>query len=1364
MKNTPYLIVFIYCNFVLLGYAQGQDYSNLFFNSLNSLNGLNSDVVNSVHQDKNGFLWFSTSEGIVRYDGYEFQSYKNYPDIGKLYGLNINAIESDKNGGIYICSDYGFYAFNNLLEPIFENLTSMLNGVVVSDVHLGNDGYIYIATDQGFYILNANNTEIKSIVPKEGNGLTTAIIKQIEEDNEGRIWAGSWQGGLLKLNPDKKSFTAYKIFNDKSAAVYKNTVVSLMIDSHGYMWAGTWSSGIYVLDIGSPDEVRVIKRFNSVPDDSRTIPGDIIHSMIEDEYNGIWIGTPEGVAVIRYPLTKNSKIIRFQYSKLPGDILVNEIKNVYRDREGLIWLCTKGGGVYYTHIEANDIEHIEIPDIDSRVKKQAVHAIAIDHENCFLFGVSSLGFVSYNTLTSKFHSYKQLPKYQTIANYIDLNTARAFLWDRDSALWIGTRYNGILKLESRTGQVTFINSTVHSESFTGREVSCLYSEPDGTVWACTENGLHRIHQGDNNEIFIEQVNFAESNLGVLGPMNFTGIIKRNDNYIVGSKAAGLFLLSPHKGDFEIKRWNGDKDLKVNTVYMDSKGRVWVGTCGNGLMLLDSNDSLINPYDANITLLGDVIYAINEDNYGNIWLTSNKGLARLSYKEGDTSVKSFSYLNGLQGNVFIPRAFFKDSDGIFSIGCFNGVYRFDPLKITTNQHKPSVVITEVLVEGEKYPYVQGQRNAIKLTHLKNDLNVVFSSLSYLFPEGNHFAYKMEGIDKSWKYVEANMRSANYSNLSPGNYVFKVKGSNSMGVWNDTPVEISVEVVRAFYKTWWAIAFYIIFALSVLFVFYWQRLKSIRVKQMLDIREIEKTESEKLHQFKLQFFTNISHELLTPLSILLSVIERIEERKDYSAELFGMMKRNTLNLNRLIRQLLSFRKVETGHMKIQLETINLSEFVECCAGNFRILAEKRKMKLVVDVQKGLKGIMDREKLEIIIHNLLSNAFRYTDSGREVCCVLKESEDKNYVTIVIKDSGKGIGENEMKNLFKRFYSSSTSGKTEDSGIGIGLNLTKSLVDLLGGNITVKSELGKGTEFLVELPVSEELIDATSLNKDETNLAYSMESGRDDIYVVEEERIQQFLKSHEPFTILVADDNDDFRKILVDSLRDNFKVLEVADGKNALKTVMTTHVDLIISDVMMPKLNGWELCQSIKSNLSISHVPVIIITAKTGDENRLEGYQVGADSYIEKPLNMRLLKVRIVSLLMQREKLKQAFSTGLNLVPDKIAITPIDEQFIEKAKRLVEKNLSNTEFSVKDLSKGLNASNSMLYRKMKNVLGLNPNEFIRSIRLGNAAKMLENSSFTISEVAFNCGFNDLSYFGSCFKKKYGATPSEYQNGQKQF
>ncbi len=1354
-------LVVILCLYVSL--LRGQDYNNLHFEGLNNTVGLLSDEVYTTAQDQYGFIWFGTSEGIVRYDGYEFNSFKTHPHLGKMYGVGINKIHVDEEGNFYVTTEVGFFAFNKYFENILDSVENHFAGVRLADVIKASDGYIYITSNHGFHIVNPIDERVKTLLSTAESKMPSNVTRHVIEDYKQGIWVSVWSNHLLKLNSDRNSFASFELNTEGVSEGLEVATNSLFIDSRGYLWLGGWENGLFVLDISSDNEAHVIKTFKHDPKKNNSIPGDIIHSIGEDKYGGMWIGTPYGLSVIQYPLSKNHKVIAYKPDESNTTLNSTVVMNLLNDNSDILWIATRGGGIYKLVIERNKFKHLKIPNLNPQRRNQAVHGFSTDHKGRLLAGVLSIGFVVYDKATGQFNHYNEVPEFQVLDEHINLNTVFNFMWDRDSLLWLGTRYNGLVLLDVNKRKVDVVRKKFKRAEYRGRDVKVMHELRNGSVLVGTDEGLNMFSRGVGGEwqsryinAFRQAAEVKQGNFVIVGIEDYTG-----SSVLVATEKYGIFEIDFNNGKADIKKWNHTK-ARVISLFKDKQERIWVGTKGQGLLYSSIHDGVLHHVDANLSQIGDIVYGINQDRYDNIWATTNNGLTKVTVNDGACFFESYSKRDGLQGNVFLPRSFYKDENGLFYVGGFNGFNKFEPHRVKSSYVQSPVAITEIRIEGMEIDLSELKDSSILMDHENNDLSIEFASLCYTSPEANQYQYKIEGLDSDWKFVSSKMRSANYSNIPPGDYVFMLKGSNSQGIWNDEVLKMNVSVAPAPYKSWWAICLYVIAISGIIGFIFRQRLRLERFKQKMELEHMARVKSDKLNQYKLSFFTNISHELLTPVSILSTSLFNVRKQKVYSEENLEVLERNVSGLERIIRQLLTFRKIEANRMTVSLGDWDVSQVVEDCVRDFIPQSEKKGIALKSSIEPNINGTIDKGKWELILRNLISNALKYTEKG-SVKLVLKKLDDKT-VNLMITDTGMGVPKEALPRLFDRFYRVKGNSKTKADGIGIGLNLTKSLVDILAGEIIVESEINKGTTFTLTLPIdgAYALQDKTGDTQQVMPDVEFIGSAEDPEVEVVAEPVFKDLDVLKGKTILIVEDNEEFRKSLMTAIGHSANILEAEDGEAGIAIAENEEVDLIISDVMMPNKTGYELCQIIKSNIETSHIPVILLTAKVGDDNKLLGYQSGANAYVEKPVNMNLLMVRIQSLLGNMREMRQEAGASLNLEPENVSVTPLDEAFFNKAKKLVEKNMANAEYSIKDFGDDLGVSSSMLYRKMKSLADSSPSEFVRNIRLKRSAQLFENKSFTISEVAYNCGFNDLSYFGVCFKKMYGVTPTAFQEGER--
>jgi signal transduction histidine kinase/DNA-binding response OmpR family regulator len=758
--------------------------------------------------------------------------------------------------------------------------------------------------------------------------------------------------------------------------------------------------------------------------------------------------------------------------------------------------------------------------------------------------------------------------------------------------------------------------------------------------------------------------------------------------------------------------------------------------------------------------GDAVFDIIEE-AGSLWLTTSNGLVRLSRRgENDFQTEVFNSDDGLQGNVFIDGAAYKSPDGRIFAGGYYGFNAFRPGELSGNKYIPPVVITDIRVSNEAVPVYHSIDKGLVLKHNQNNLGVEFAALSFSQPKKNNYAYMLEGLDKDWTRLSSESRIAYFSHIPPGSYILRLKASNSSDAWNEVPVSMAIRVKPHPAWSWWAIMIYSALLVTILIAIYYFLINNIKIKQAYEIEKIERKREENVNQFKFRFFTNISHELLTPLSVLsFSVEDLIARRSDDKGQL-GVMQSNVNRVMHLISQLLDFRKVESGSMKPAVTPGRIDTFIEQICDSLKPLEGKKNISVILSGKIEQALFFDHDKLDKIICNLLANAFRYTpENGRILVNYdLFQKDGLNWLKLEVTDSGKGIEQENLEHVFDRFYQvKSVTGRT--FGAGIGLALVKNLVENLKGDISVRNEENMGAKFTVSLPVSPEAYLPDEVGYEEIgyqsgNLLFS----HPDFLMPEAEEHQDTAEHDRSKSILIVEDNADFRRLLRKHLSNFYHTYEADNGEVAWEICLNKQPDLVISDMMMPVMNGIELCKKIKNNVETSHQIVILITARTDEETRYESYLANADSYISKPVDLRTLDIRIESLLGQREKLIRRYSHDSAEAPAAADYSPIDEKFLTQVRTIIENKLMNTELNVLALSKEIGMSSSNLYRKITSLTGMSPVEFIRYIRLQAAAGIMVKEGANVSEAASRSGFNDLSYFCKSFKKQFGVSPKQYQ------
>jgi signal transduction histidine kinase/ligand-binding sensor domain-containing protein/DNA-binding response OmpR family regulator len=1329
--------------------------------NISSRYGLSSDLVNEIIQDDDGFLWLATDDGLNRYDGYEFKVFKIDYTSENTFNSNIfKTLCDDGNGNIWIgTAESGINVFNKNTGKVTiytsqENSEIKLKSNIIQKLFRDSYGNIWIGTDAGImrYSPETGNIEYFNAKKYSSNSAINASILSISEDSKQNIWFGTIWRGMLMFNLKNESFKNFDL-PKKQKVGPSNWGRGFFEDSRKNSWIGTWGEGFYKADFKKNNEIK-FKPYNNNQPEKFYVDGLIYSSFNEDVFGNIWAGGPEGLDI----LIRESDFSAWHnpVSQNGDNTLSNiTITSILKDKSGILWISTLGKGIYKIDPYAVSFSKHTLNENDLLIKSQSIYAVAPYGNNQLLLGVKSNGFGVYDIESSKFTNYKQLPIGKFLPS--DLNTVRAVVSDQKGRYWMGTRYNGLFLVDFKNNFVTSF-SLGNNVTIPVRLVNHLLIDKNNHLWIATRIGLFKlVETGDN---VFEVYSYNSSN-GLSSNVIETLFIDNEGVLWVGTGKGISKLTSPlsnHKNAlFEsiITDNSVFNKLKIASVFEDNNQQFWVGSEGAGLFLLERSTKKVIPFNKDEGLPGDAVYSITQDTEGNLWLSTNAGL--ILFKPTSPSKERFSVYtedDGLQGNIFIKGSFARLPDGQLFFGGHNGFNMFDPALVHHNSFVPAVMISDLKVFNKSINFDFSKKKELILKHSDKSFTIEFTALSFSHPFKNQYAFKLEGFDSDWNLTNASNRRAHYSNLKHGKYTFLVKASNSGGLWNQLPYSFTIKVLPSPWLSVYAYILYFVLILTGFFVVYKFLIYRTKLLHAVDIEKMERERTENLNQFKFRFFTNISHELLTPLSIISCTVDNLSKKLINGDNDVVSIQNNVNRLVRLIRQLLDFRKIEAGDMKLLVGCGNLSIFLGEIIDNFLPLANKNKIDLIFHAEEINDVWFDGDKMDKILHNLLSNALKYSAEGGEVFvhCHAVVIDNVKHARITVKDNGKGISPDKLERIFDRFY---RENEMESTGSGIGLSLTKNLVELHNGEISVVSQKGVGTEFTIVLPIDKKAYLESQLLSTAPEHHFSLHS---EIVVTNSSSDAVFFdRQGNRYSVLLVEDNKEFRIALTDSLSRSFNVLSASNGSEAFELAVKSVPDIIVSDVMMPGMDGFELCRKVKSTLEVSHIPVVLLTAKTNSESRETGYESGADSYLAKPVNVSLLETRIRGLIELREKLKKRFQTTIDLEPEKVNLTSLDEKFILKAKEIVEKNIDDETLNVHRLVKEMSTSNSMLYRKITGLTGLSPNEFIKNIRLKRAAQLLSENKFNISEVAFAVGFHDQSYFSVCFKKHFGKTPSEF-------
>lgn len=1343
------------------------------FSQLGIKNGLSHNQVNSFIKDKTGYLWIGTASGLNRYDGYNIKVFTHNPVDNTT--LNSNAIKKlflDPSGNLWVKTVDGLNVYDSILEQFTQNLKPYLEPYDLPDHHIEE---IISDEDGDFWFLHTTGA-VSRFIPTENrterytlSSNPQEVVSDIVSDMNGFKWIIFTNGILEKRDDQTMEVISRELSINKK---YKGEIfaLKLLADRDGDIW-------VYL-----PDERRGIFFYNSAEEkishihkESKGIKlnSDLVSAVIEDEDGNIWIGTDHGGINL---LDKKTEKIRhiMHDNEMNNSLSHNSIYALYKDRDGIIWVGTYKNGLNYFH--KNNIRFSHYRHHKSRKESlpyNDVNRFVEDEKGNLWIGTNGGGLVYMDRSRQKFSQFTQ-----SNSRGISSDVVVSLLYDSRNTLWVGTYYGGLMRYDGNRF-IPVKNSSLDGSGIIDENIWELLEDSKGNIWVGTlSNGIQYIP--NNSTIFSPP---PIHNREAMKNATYIAAIEEDHRgriWIGGT--AGIDIIDAETGMLEhfahdYGKGNSLIHDNVLSILNDSKGNIWLGTQG-GLSLYDPNKNCFKNFTVAEGLPHNTVLTLLE-NDGDIWMSTPNGLASLNYKgkgENDYVIKLYNELDGLQDNSFNENAAFKTRAGELIFGGPNGFNLFQPKLIASNEKPPVVVFSDFqlfnksILAGEE---INGRiilntslskAGNITLKYFENVFSVGFAALNFFHPEKNVYKYKLVGFDTDWRIADSNTREVTYTNLDPGSYVLNVIASNNDGVWSVEPAQLPITVLAPFWLTRTAYIIYFLIALGLLYVARTMVLNKAKDRFLIEQERREARQIHELDLMKIRFLTNISHEFRTPLSLILAPTEKIlkNAENDKQKLQFQMINRNARRLLNLVNQLLDFRKIEVEGMELNPAEGNIIKFIKEAAYSFKEISQNKSILLSFKSNtESLFVSFDMDKMEKILFNLLSNAFKFTPEGGDISVeVVSEPivDQKNRVnlTVLLKDSGIGIPEERHMKVFERFYMHEVPDTLVNQGSGIGLSITKEFVRLHGGEITLNSTPGSGSTFKITLPLK------IAESREEEKLTELHDPIYKPIGELQKEECNSSLLSNK-LTVLLIEDNDDFRSYLKYSLGEYFEVVEAKNGKDGWKIALAFMPALIVSDVMMPVMNGMDFCKKIKNDSRTSHIPVILLTAFSGQEQKLEGLNVGANDYVTKPFNFDLLLSRINNIIKQNQLLQQKFEKKVSVETSQTEITSMDEKFIMKVVKVVEENFSDPDFSVELLSKEMGMSRVHLYNKLSTITGKTPIEFIRYMRLQRSLQYLEKSQLSISEVAYKVGFNSAKTFTKYFKVEFNMLPSAYAAAEKE-
>lgn len=1339
-------ILFLFFAIFYHSYSQ-----NIKFAHYNDNNGLSHNSVRHIVQDKKGFMWFGTFSGLNRFDGYQFKNYmSSTPGKNKLYNDDITALELDEESNhLWIGTRKGLTLFkmDRHVFTTFYNKKEDPNSLPddeVRAVYVDKFKRVWVGTKtKGVYLFFLKENRFEKIQIKGFD-----YVKEIFEDKKGNIWVGSYEkSGVAKIMMDAKG--AIVKINNYTLSVpnsnIKNPYLNFIYeDAKSDIFIGT-REGLYKLDKASDQFVNLYIENKQI----RGALGPYFLSVARAPDGKYWVGTLGGLLVCNQLEDIQKGNYKWYYSILSDDtsLVDNLISALYFDASGVLWIGTEDGLDKYDPYENQFTLN---KDISRSIGNQAprIRGFAKTYDEKVIVATYHNGLFISNTKGST-------PLHNTGKDIASIysDDGKIFycgLWDGNILVYNYTTNS------SREIQAGFEKSPVFAFAKIGDDSMIVGSFGEGAVILNTKTLQVQTSKGKLLPGF--QINAIERDTkNNVWFATETGVVKYNINSGKIETYSSLF----------IKEKGVPHDENVSDVLVDGKGKIWAST-RFGLCLFNSKKNEFEPVKKLKELSGKWITDILSDTNGNLWLNiNNNNIAFVKSNLRDISIYHVNSGNRL--DVFSSSGFFYFNNSNIFLGGKNGIISFSPPEMKRNKWSPLPVISEFKIQNEEvFPEMEingeipllkdlNYGKEIELTYKNRNFSIQFSAPSFANEKLNKFQYMLEGFDKHWITANSTSRIVQYTNLYPSNYVFKIRSSNSDGYWSKT-VSYKIKILPPFWLT--PTSFLLFFALLFgIFYFVRKEIKNrIRLKQELLTEKVNREHDVKLNNEKLRFFTNISHELRTPLTLILGpakqLLDESSNATDYEKSRYNLIYQNASRLLNLVNQVLDFRKAQSGELKLKVTKTDILVYSKNIFDSFKEMAYNKKIKLnFITEDDEINGWLDNDKYDKILYNLLSNALKFTNKNGNVDLYIRLKDTvEDILVIEVTDDGIGIPLKSQEKIFKRFYQA-TNSKDNNTGSGIGLSLVKSLVAIHKGIISVDSTQGKGSTFRVEIP-----IDRASYEHKEV-FEYALKNDNLSMLIPEKVAKKIIQNTDLKEKILVIEDNSELRKYLVDYLSDYYKVYDAENGQEGLKICRQVKPILCVTDVMMPVMDGLEFVRELKNDEFISHIPVVMLTALSENMDKVKGYDMGADGYLVKPFEPLLLKTVIENMIKSRLELKQKFSGEVESKISMLTHSPIDEEFIEKVTNLINDNLSEIDLSTEFLCDKLGVSSSKLYRKIKELTDLAPNEFIRTIRLKKSAELLKSKKYNVSEVTNLVGFNDPLYFSRCFKKQFGFPPSKLIN-----
>lgn len=1341
---------------------------SLVFENLNTENGLSQNAVLAIAQDHRGFMWFGTNNGLNRYDTREFKVYKHDP--GDSHSLSLSYIDIllyDSHHTLWIGTRQGLNRYIPETDN-FQRISSIPLTSSIATIYEDRNGLIWVWASTGLFLSDEKQTIFRRIaIPDSVLGLPAfSAPHAFYQDSQGSFWIGSSTGlAKVEFQKDHVQIQTFRHGNDQPHSLSDNAVTSIIEDQYRRLWIGTLHGGLDLYEAPSGS----FKHFSHSVNGQGPVSNNI-RVLKKDSTGKIWIGTQKGLSILD---PDNQQFISYQHqAENKKSLSHNSIYSIFMDHQHTIWLGTYWGGVNSVSPYNTSFQTYQVEQHPARINNNVVSAVIEDHDHNLWVGTEGGGVCYLNRHTNGTTTYQNDPN---STSSLGSDLIKTIYSDKDGNIWIGTHGGGLNLLDHATGHFTHYLYKDNDPVTLGSEVLSVMEDTDKRFWVGTQQGLFLFTR---EKKALHPLPLPAGLSGAFERTSIYALIETKDNKKWLGTSNGLYCWNGD--DHPLARYtihDGLTTNEINCLYEDRKGNIWIGLHFGGLAFYDPPSGKFTVYSTRDGLADNNVQGILSDGKDDLWISTGNGLSK--FNPSTRAFKNYSRSDGLAGNSFNINSCCRSGEGELFFGGYNGLTFFNPTRIEINSVPPSTVITNLKL----FDHIVGIDDEVKLldrdinltkqitlTYKQNVFTLQFATLNYVRPWKNKYAYKLAGFDQDWNYPPT--PSATYMNLPAGDYTFLVKGANNDGIWGE-PASLHIRIRPPFWKTIWAYSLYILFIGAILFL----------IGRFFVMRSLMKRDKE-LTQFKLNFFTNISHEIRTHLSLISGPVEELISSSDMAGRNTGKLrsiKKNADSLLHLVTELMDFRKVESGSLVLNITQQNIVSFLKEVYTSFHDLAITKNIKTdFIASGENIPLYFDRVQMEKVFSNLLSNSLKFTPPGG--CITILIEEKKEVVTITITDNGKGILPENLPKLFTNYFQEGAQ-EGHNIGYGIGLALAKSIVEYHKGTITVDSRLtspayNNKTTFEVTLLKGKEHMSISSI----VNLSEASIQSLTNVPHFTQPEIPLGSPIDIPVsgneakdTILLVEDNAEIRSFIRESLENYYQVIEAENGRSGWESATEQIPDIIISDVMMPEMDGFTLCEKLKEDSRTSHIPVILLTAMSSTDDQISGLKRGADIYITKPFSIQVLLLQLSNLLKAREKIRDWFNSNFTPLTDPARSTQYqvgtpeaspetpsgisfqDNDFLQNLAGIIEAHLDDPTFNVFLLAKKAAMSHTILYKKLKALTRLSVNDFIKTIRFKKAVELMRKKEYSITEISYMVGFSDRKYFSKEFKKQFGKSPQEY-------